>query len=559
MTVQEEFRFEAPSDHAYNSGAGAVPGVTATGGGFVPAEGFEQRMAAVLEFFPLYELKQKTSLSGYHGMELGLCLLLFVLEKMLDHSHCTYEDCEEFTCRLLPLMMKRETGGEEGMQVSRKLLDELTNRGTPFTYTYQDPLGGGEQTVKFRLLEQRPLNLYGRDTVALRLTEKGLEMLFKSREIYRDLHFSVMQLYLDQQIRRGVFDGALKTVSELGVAVENIGEECRRQRENVRRNVIESLNSADYVKLLNRMEEQLHREQDIFENLKELVRETRQRLEKESPSPENEGRAEKIFRLNNSLHRVAASHLELISNRADLENLVGHVLQDSIYSGLMVRFHIRKEFLDAVLKYNPSGEALKKTVLFPLLQPSCPRLLGPEAFLSPQRLLGRERERPPEEETGEPDLAAWEEHQKQEARRKEQIIALLQKLFAGILEVLAKEKEVSTYKLAENLPLETFERSEVAAFAHLLLLLHQGGKILALLPWSYEPGDEDLTEYAFYRLLKERPDLAAIGPVRVEAGEGTVKLPYDIEVKNLVMKRSEEDGLQPEDGRDLSGIAKRAT
>ena len=58
-------------------------------------------------------------------------------------------------------------------------------------------------------MEQRPHTSWsGEDTVIMRLTEKGLDLLFKSREIYHDLHFSVMQLYLDQQIRRGVFDEA---------------------------------------------------------------------------------------------------------------------------------------------------------------------------------------------------------------------------------------------------------------------------------------------------------------------------------------------------------------
>ncbi len=550
MSLQKEFRFEATPadrDRYFSDGKGVD---------FIPADGYKERLASMFDFFPLYELKQKTSLSGYHGFELGVCLLLFVLEKMLSHSHCTYEDCEEFICRLLPRIMGAETKGEEELQVARKLLDEITNRGSPFVYSFLNPFDGGEEQVKFRLLEQRPLNLFGRDTVVLRLTEKGLELLFKSREIYRDLHFSVMQLYLDQQIRRGIFDGALKTVNELEVAVEGIEDECRRQREHVRRNVIESLGSTDYMKLLKRMEEQLQREQDIFDNLRELVRETRQRLEKEPPGPETERRLEKIFRLGSALLHVATRHLELISNRADLENLVGQVLQESIYAGLMVRFHLKKEFLDTVLKCNPPGEAMKKTVLFPLMRPKTPRLLGPETFLAPQRLLGRERERPLEKATDEPDLAAWEKYQLAEKKRKAEIIVLLQQFFGGILEMLTVREAVTISELVQQHVLDTYEKADVAAFAHLLMLLHQGRKIQARLPWPYEPGDEDLVEFAFYRLLKERPELAKIGWVQVELGEGVVELPHSIEVKNLVMRRSEADGLQPEDGRDFPGTVK---
>ena len=106
------------------------------------------------------------------------------------------------------------------------------------------------------------------------------------------------------------------------------------------------------------------------------------------------------------------------------------------------------------------------------------------------------------------------------------------------------------------LALETCPKAEVAALTHLLMLLHQSRKIEASLPWPYEPGDTDLIEYAFYRLLVNRPDLAAIGPVAIEAGEGLVKLPHGIEIKNLVIRRSGKDGLQPEDSRDLSRAVK---
>ena len=98
------------------------------------------------------------------------------------------------------------------------------------------------------------------------------------------------------------------------------------------------------------MEEQLHREQETFENLKELVRETRQRLESELSTPDNRSRQEKVTRLGSALNLVAARHLDLISTRFNLENLVSQMLQESIYQSMMVRFHIRREFLGIVIK-----------------------------------------------------------------------------------------------------------------------------------------------------------------------------------------------------------------
>ncbi len=519
-------------------------------------DGFGQRMEAILQFFPLYELKQKHSLSEYYGFELGLSLLLYIMEKMLHNSPCTYEESESFITRLLPLLLGRPAGGEEGAQVSRKLIEEITNRGSPFKYYYFNPLSGQEEEYKFRLVEQRPYTSWsGQDTVVMRLTEKGLDLLFKSREIYHDLHFSVMQLYLDQQIRRGVFDEALKTVRELAVAVENIEEQCRRQRENVRRNVVDSMKSPDYGRLLRRMEKQLHREQDTFESLKGLVRETRRRLESELSTPGNRSRQEKVSGLSNALNLVAARHLELISTRFNLENLVGQMLQESIYQSMMVRFHLRREFLGTVLKENPPGRQLVRTALRPLLRPGPPRLLGPETFLSPQRLLSRERDRPLEAETEETDFEAWAAYQAAEEQRKERTIKLLERFFGAILEALTENDLLETADLAAAVLQADDTGEEVAAFAYLLLLLHQGRRLYASLPWEYVPGDEDLVEYAFYRLLQARPELATLGWIRVEtaAGAKIVQLPQGVELRNIIMRRVSNDAVQPQNGADSAG------
>jgi len=530
------------------------------GADFSMLEGFGQRMEAILQFFPLYELKQKHSLTEYYGFELGLSLLLYIMEKMLRNSPCTYEDSENFIIKMLSLLLRRPVDEEEGRQVARKLIEEITNRGSPFKYRYLDPLTGREEELKFRLVEQRPYTSWsGEDTVIMRLTEKGLDLLFKSREIYHDLHFSVMQLYLDQQIRRGVFDEALNTVRELAVAVENIEEQCRRQRENVRRNVVESLKTPDYGRLLRRMEEQLHREQETFENIKQLVRETKQRLESAPPTPDNLSRQEKVARLAHNLNVVAARHLELISTRFKLENLVSQLLQECIYQSMMVRFHMRREFLGTVLKYSPPGERLIRTALQPLLRPKAPSLLGPETFLSSQRLLSRERERPLEMESEEPDHEAWAAWQAAEEARRERTINLLKRFFAAILESLAQNGLVETPILAAAALGREAAPEETAAFAYLLLLLHQGRQFNASLPWKYVPGDEDLVEYAFYQLLQERPELATIGRVRVEADSQVVQLLHGIELRNIIMRRVSADAVQPQDRGDGAGALEGAS
>ena len=79
-----------------------------------------------------------------------------------------------------------------------------------------------------------------------------------------------MQFYLDQQIRRGTFEGALETVKELGVAVSTMEQELVSLRQEIRRNVVEALDKPDYRRMLNRMTQQLPGARN--DNLIKLVR-----------------------------------------------------------------------------------------------------------------------------------------------------------------------------------------------------------------------------------------------------------------------------------------------
>ena len=110
---------------------------------------FDQRMMPLLAAFPLYELQNKHSLRDYHGLELGICLLLFVLEKMLHYEPCTYEDAQGFVRFLFPALTKQQLTYTEAASLTQKLLDELSNQGRPFVYPYRSPVDGMDHEVKF--------------------------------------------------------------------------------------------------------------------------------------------------------------------------------------------------------------------------------------------------------------------------------------------------------------------------------------------------------------------------------------------------------------------------
>lgn len=505
-------------------------------------DGFDERMASLMAAFPLYDLMSKSILRGYCGFEMGACLLLYVMEKMLHYEPCTYEDTKDFISSTLPLFTGANPSLEETEQVTEKLLNELSNHGRPFEYEYHSPMEDKTRKVKFRLLEQEPYSLPDRDTIKLRLTREGLDILFKSREIYHDLRFSVMQFYLDQQIRRGTFEGALQTVRELGVAVTTMERELISLHQEIRRNVVEALEKPDYSRMITRMTQQLHRERETFDNLIKLVRETRQNLD-QARLPRGDNKLENVERLEQQLYQVAQNHLKLFNHQLELNTLTEEALMSSLRSTLMVRFHLEKELLAEVLRQSPPGDAVTRIAVLPLLRPRQPRILDLATFLRPQNLLSRERERPLEEFFHEIDIQEELLRQEQEKKRHQRTMDLLHRVFRLLLTPLLESPKVSLSQIAVFLNQEDWAREEVAAFVYTLLLLHQAKKIEARLPWDYIPGDTDLLEFALYRLLQEDAGLASLGMVGVVSGMGSVDLPYQMKVSEMIFFRGESDGL----------------
>jgi hypothetical protein len=499
--------------------------------------GFDERMSSLMSMWPLYGLTAKNTLTGYSGFELGVCLLLFVMEKMLGYEICTYEDARDFLGGLLPLFADEPVSSEQAETVVEKLLNELSNYGKPFQYEYRSPDGVTRQ-VKFRLLEQEPYSLPGRDTVKLRLTPIGLDILFKSREIYQDLRFSVMQFYLDQQIRRGTFDGALDTVRQLGVAVAAMERDLEVLRAEIRRNVVETMAKPDYRRIFTRMRQQLNRESETFDNLIRLVQETRRNAEA-SVLPGNDNRLSNVQRLEQQLYAVSQRHLMLLNSQLDLNFLTEEALLASLRSTLIVRFHLEKELLAEVLRQNPPGKVVTQVGMQPLLRPRPGRLFSLLSFLGPQTLLSRDRERPPENILGGVDRAVEQAQQQLEQQQYKKTLELLQRFFRIILTPLVRSPELYLSHVTVGMKEQGWPQYEVEAFLYMMLLLHQARRIEARLPWGFVPSDSDMLEFALYRLLRDDPELAGIGMVQVTAGSGKVDLPYDMEMTELLFYRGD--------------------
>ena len=151
----------------------------------------------------------------------------------------TYENIASFLREIILRHYHEDLTREEALELTYFLVKEgLMNQGQPHQYTYPDFERGENHTHKFHLVELAEYDV-GERKVLLKLSTTGLDLLFKTKEIYNELQISIAQLYLRQQIQKGVFDGALRTVEELALAVRAEKERIQRLEQRIIQDVLQ--------------------------------------------------------------------------------------------------------------------------------------------------------------------------------------------------------------------------------------------------------------------------------------------------------------------------------
>ena len=158
---------------------------------------------------------------------------------------------------------------KKSKELARYLVREkLMNNGKPHEYLYIDiyiDIKTGEQKrYKFHLIEIEPEGYDIKSkTVTLRLSEHGLDLLFKTKEIYNELQISIAQLYLRQQIQKGVFDGALRSIDELDLAVRKRKQRIQQLERKIIKDVLYVAREDELKKQIDSINEQLESEKSI--------------------------------------------------------------------------------------------------------------------------------------------------------------------------------------------------------------------------------------------------------------------------------------------------------
>ena len=504
-------------------------------------EGFSERVQRLAAFAPIFQLDQQRSYP-YDLKMVGVCLLLYILEDMLQGNQgSTYEGMAQFTRELINRQYGDSLTTDEAMELTRYVVDSLRNDGRPFQFPYPDFEKGRQETLKFQLIAYDDYSVQDR-LVRLKLTDTALELLFQTREVYRELRLSIMQLYLRQQILRGVFDGALRTVNELQLEVRMLQGRIREVKENILRDVIQTTRREEHLRLFDRIQEQLGREKRLFTELEGLVQNALAQWQGRELTPKEQEAMEKIVQIQQRLNRAVAEHDRLFTGKLEVRQQVGNALESAIITAFSTKLNFEREVLEPVLRNGINLDRLKK-VIDPVLPLHSRSWFNPELAFLPQTLLREGEEQNDEEAIQELEQKYLVQELERERREQVEREARFEFFLRTLLAPLLQEQEVRLSRVLEHLKLEQPEQYDrligALDFYPFMVQLHQ--MEVVHLRCRSELGFQLLDELPLVitRLCEAEPSIRQLDAFYVRADDGVIRLENGYVLSDFTIRRAE--------------------
>lgn len=491
-------------------------------------------------FSPLLELSQKTKYP-YSLPALGLATLLYIMEDMIRlEKNCTYENIARFLQRIISQYYGDTLTYQEAMDLTYYLVrDGLMNQGRYHSYTYPDLESKEEKTYRFLLVEIDDYEIQSK-VVRLRLSTAGLEMLFKTKEMYNELQVSITQLYLRQQIQKGVFDGALRSVEELALAVRNEKRKVRELEERIIRDVLQVAREREIEAQLKRIDEQLQREQEVFKELAQLVNETLEDLRSGTITAKEEKALQAVTMVRRKLYDVIHDHESLFKDKIRVHNVMISSIEQMILTAFATKANFDTEFLRPVVHRNVDIDRVKQ-----ILDPILPVRLNPQ--FNPNRIfLGQPLKRQDEEETSQEELWQLEAERLREEEERERADQLERAYFleSYVQIVVEPLMEKSEFRIGEILSgLQESDQDTYATitarldFYSFLVQLHQLGRIPLLSDQEVDTIVLDDIPRAFVNLVSEKQHLAELHALEVIATEDVLRLASGYVMTDFLVRR----------------------
>lgn len=353
-------------------------------------EGYRERIGRIALFDPLFQLEAKKGKDhqerpiDYFG--LGLLTLLFFFENMLMRNKKT--GVKELAQYLEDINWGELDLSSEGFEkLARSIVEAFR------------PPSGKRNARSFYNWETRTLDRVEysllkaeRGDIEINkqyysLDEDGLELVFATKEFYREFHLSINQLLLRKQLEKGEFVGALRQIDEMRVDVDSLQERIVRIKHEVQRNIVSEETFKRYKATIEDINARLTREHEEFEELQGFVNETINRLSYETKDEREQRTYDYILRIDRELGEVHYEHTNLLRDSIDLKTTALQAAQESLYYVAVQSFNFDQE-ITARLVSSPLPLATTRTLIKPLLYLERQVNWSPLAVFEKQRIGG---------------------------------------------------------------------------------------------------------------------------------------------------------------------------
>ncbi|MFY0544952.1 replicative DNA helicase [Brevibacillus sp. H7] len=478
-------------------------------------------------FDPLHKLEAKREKDrqdrpiDYFG--LGMLTLLFFFENMLIRNKKT--GVQELASYLQQMNEGEIDLDVEGFEkVARTIIEAFRPpSGKRNSRTFYNWETRQMDKVEFSILKAERGDIASNKQY-YSLDEHGLELVFATKEFFREFHLSINQLLLRKQLEKGEFVGALRQISEMRVDVETLQERIIRIKHEVQRSIVSEETYLRYKQVIEDIHLRLSREHEEFTELQAFVDETKERLLYERKDGKEQRAYEYILRIDRELGEVHFAHTHLLKDSIALKTTALQAAQESLYHVALQSFNFDQEIVSRLIS-TPLPLGATRVLLEPFLMLEQSSSWSPLAVFEKQRVgVAQEEEEQEdfEDVTNEQDQAHYVVQQTN-----------FGKLMKRILAIMGDKREITLAEVAAYLRENGNEQwLQHRSFYDFWLLLHQRS------PLQKSQGEEE------NHLLKEVLALLKTDEfIRVTEMPNLLRLTERYEIQNMIFVREGSDDV----------------
>ncbi|MFF2876143.1 hypothetical protein ACFVR2_07455 [Gottfriedia sp. NPDC057991] len=357
-------------------------------------EGFTERMKHVGMFAPILRVENPSKFKELPISSIVLYVLLYMLENKLSLNTSTTKEELQFEIYELvkhnwcPTFTTKEAIELEEWLVSK----HLRNHGKAHEFTYFDFEKGEERKHFFHLIEYgERMNVFAdhsSETTDFALTSTGLELLFKTKEVFGELRITMSQLFFRKQFEKGLFTDALRRIQEMHTLIEDEKKRIKKLQSSIIKDALGVSQRNDLANMLKQIHDTLKLERDQFRELQNLVEE---KINEYHEGRLTEREAEGIHviqEIGSKLNEAINLHESLFTEKQKTQNIMSDSLESSIVHAFSVYLDFEQEILNEIVE-SPVNEETLNIISKPLLPFRHKKIFNPLVVFTPQSRIKR--------------------------------------------------------------------------------------------------------------------------------------------------------------------------